>query len=290
MLVLSSRLPVADPATFTDDQYVAYLTEASMDQVGANYRFQDDFVVINHGDRARYEGSFLQTSGLWGGFVHVNTPRQAPKVSTKATVSILALPNLTLPTSHHEANLFRSSQVAFAFERFLKLYHLLELMFDWKVVETIKSLGPDLQGIGELMSKYSTKELAQLRWLFNQMITDLAPLALALDSVFHFQPIAQKVFFDFGKDGNPFDEWQRFIDIRDKGGFDKAAIQKWRSRKDDDYKKLIIDVSSYWIYRIRCCIAHSRIGEYVMTHADEEFVIDFGEPLLRVVLLQVFQK
>lgn len=290
-LVLSSRLPVADPATFTDDQYVAYLTEATIDQVGANYRFRDDYVVITHADRARYEGSFLSTSGLWGGFIHVKNPRQEPKVSANPTASITALDNLELPTTFHEENLFRSSQVAFAFERYLKLYHLLELMFDWYVVEKIKALGPDLQGIGEVMSRYSSKELPRLRWLIEETVPDPGPIAHVLNNLPPHMALAEKVFFDFGKEGNPFADIGEVTTVQGHGGFQFASIKAWRPKATAlTHRKLILDIASYWIYRIRCCIAHSRIGEYVMTHADEDFVIEFGEPLLRAVLLQVFHK
>ena len=53
-------------------------------------------------------------------------------------------------------------------------------------------------------------------------------------------------------------------------------------------RMLIINIATYWIYRVRSSIAHSRIGEYVMSTSDEEFVVEIAEPLLRSVLVQVF--
>ena len=56
------------------------------------------------------------------------------------------------------------------------------------------------------------------------------------------------------------------------------------------YDNLVIEFSAYCIYRVRCCISHNRIGEYVMSNDDEGFVVEFAEPLLREVLCQIFSQ
>lgn len=43
-------------------------------------------------------------------------------------------------------------------------------------------------------------------------------------------------------------------------------------------------------YNVRCCTAHNRIGEYVISNDDEGFVVEFAEPLLREVLCQIFSE
>jgi hypothetical protein len=53
------------------------------------------------------------------------------------------------------------------------------------------------------------------------------------------------------------------------------------------YDKLILETAAYWVFRVRCCIAHHRIGEYLLTQLDEEFVVEFAEPLLLGVLRSI---
>ena len=289
-LVLGSRLTFTDPSSFTDDQYVAYLTEASTSQLGADYRFQFDYVIIDFSDKNNYETSFLRTSGLWGGFTHITFPRRVPQASAHLTTSIKASNNLELPTVFHEENLFRSSQVTFAFERFLKLYHLLELMFDWHLVEKLKKIEPDLRNFGELISSYSSKELDRLNSVVADKLADASLIALALNNVKNHAALAKKIFFNYGKKDNPHKDISEFDEFC-KQGYEFQAAKNIRTKIDQNqHRDLIVKAACYFIYRIRCCIAHSKIGEYVMVQADESFVIDFGEPLLRAVLLQVFQK
>jgi hypothetical protein len=47
-------------------------------------------------------------------------------------------------------------------------------------------------------------------------------------------------------------------------------------------------LAAYQIYRMRSSIAHSRIGEYLLTDADDAMIADFGLPLLQEVASQVF--
>lgn len=45
---------------------------------------------------------------------------------------------------------------------------------------------------------------------------------------------------------------------------------------------------AYLIYRVRCSIAHSRIGEHILTQSDEEFVANVAEPLLKSLLIEIY--
>ena len=56
------------------------------------------------------------------------------------------------------------------------------------------------------------------------------------------------------------------------------------------YNNLIPKVCSYWIYRIRSSIAHNKFGEYIMDNDDEDFIVNFAEPLLKEMVLQSFKR
>jgi hypothetical protein len=103
---------------------------------------------------------------------------------------------------------------------------------------------------------------------------------------------ANTIFFEFGKDSNPYkNEWKPF-EAFVVSGFTQSNVSSLRKNgfTADQYNAFIIETSAYWIYRVRCCIAHTKIGEYVMSHEDEEFVARFAEPLLRSILIQVFKE
>ena len=80
------------------------------------------------------------------------------------------------------------------------------------------------------------------------------------------------------------------LDFSKQNLIDNNLISNKANRSNEEYSKLIIDIAVYWIYRIRCSIAHNRIGEYVMSIDDEEFVVNVVEPLLKEVLIQLFKK
>lgn len=58
----------------------------------------------------------------------------------------------------------------------------------------------------------------------------------------------------------------------------------------EKHKSFILAIATYWIYRIRCSIAHHKIGEYMMGYDDEEFVVEFAEPLLKEIILESFKR
>ncbi|NES18002.1 MAG: hypothetical protein F6K41_03525 [Symploca sp. SIO3E6] len=84
-----------------------------------------------------------------------------------------------------------------------------------------------------------------------------------------------------------YDELRELADERNIG-FRYDICQYIKGILLNKYETIIIKIAAYWIYRVRSCIAHNRIGEYIMLPEDEEFIVEFAEPLLREVLYQVF--
>jgi len=287
-----------DLGSISDHFYMSYMSEVARDIYGEPYRMEKSYVILSSDGQSDYEDKYLRGSALWGGFIH-----SAPAGSLSGTyrtcpTSILAVDSLHLPTSFHEEGIIRSVVQPFPFERFLKLYHLLELRFDYDIVAKINALGGDLKGIGQILSDYGHNELKRLRSVVEPAITHVEPVETALNAVRHCagcRDIASDIFFRYGKDGNPLkDKEPEYNLIIAEGGFSqdqakaKGLISGTGTVLQTKYRRLIIEIATYWIYRVRSSIAHSRIGEYVVSTTDEEFVVEVAEPLLRGVLLQVF--
>lgn len=247
-----------------------------------------DYVVLAEQKFAKYVSDYKEGAPIWGGFLHID---ESPPKHSKRISSIIAYPSLRVPTDHHRRALRLAIRAAHPFDRFLKLYHQLELLFDWVVVMEIKRLKSDLQGYATLLSDYSAQDLPRLKDLCIRFVNDVPALTRVVAPFVKYLPKAKILFYDYGKAGNPLnsdEKWDRF-ERACAGGtltFEDAKTEKVAS-KEADFSDLCKKVAAYWIFRIRCSAAHSRIGEYILTDDDEEFVTEFGEPLLVEVLMQV---
>ena len=189
-----------------------------------------------------------------------------------------------MPTALHKAALEHAVQASHPFERYLKYYHQLELLFDWIVIKKIQALQDDLQGAAKLISSYQSGDLPRLKSLIGNYCNDARKVYSLLAHVTSYSATGMSIFQDYGKDGNPLkDTWSEMHTELSRGYF-VAPITKGIPKEQDKYNKLILDIAAYWIFRIRCCIAHQRIGEYLLSQNDETFVVEFGEPLLLGVI------
>jgi hypothetical protein len=287
-----------DLSSISNDFYMAYLTEISPDLYGEPYSMHYSYVIVDAATYQDYVDKYLNTAPLWGGFIHSTTPSSLVSAYKGAPQALVAIEDLSFTTPYHSESVLRSVVQPFAFERYLKLYHLLELRFDYDVVERVRALGNDLKGIGQIFSDYGHKELLRLRSTVESGITDIGALEARINGVKHCsdcEEVARNIFFRYGKDGNPLKEKEAEYElIMAQGGFSKTLASSHGliggagTALDERYRKLLTDLATYWIYRVRSSIAHSRIGEYVMTSSDEEFVVEVAEPLLREVMVQIF--
>lgn len=276
-----------DVASLTDDRLCAFFTEAPVG-CGQYYTFLHDYVVIPKEVRQRYGEQYLIGAPIWGGFVH-DEPGVMPTQNASAAVEIVAKPFLVLPTSSHQRTLARAAREPYVFERFLKLYHMLELLFDYEFVQAIRGLGNDLHGVGKLMSSYKQDDTTRLKSLVQKYCLNHDALIIQLNKLANHKAKASDIFYHFGKDGNPIPDETDFITMLDAGGFTLAGFNAaglGGAGKIPDFARRL---TVYAIYRVRCCVAHHKIGEYLITDGDDVFLLEFAEPLLREVLCQVFQ-
>lgn len=293
MLCFCRKLEEVEIARLTEWQLTAYLSEVAPAEFNQPYRFRKDYVVVEAQNLPRYKSDLLKSAPLWGGFWHEQSSAE-PVLRTTKVPKLTAIAGINVPTSHHFVALRRAIFSVDPLDRFLKLYHVAELLFDWVVVRRIQGLGDDLLGIGRILSDYAANDLARLKAVVRSYAGNPVRLSCKLAQVASHQPTAEKIFQVYGKDGNPLKEpekWRAFLELLLSSGPISLSAAKQRSvaQRQEQLDDLIRDVTAYWIFRIRCCIAHNRIGEYIIGDDEEKFLLEFGEPLLREALIQILQ-
>ncbi|MGL5256124.1 MAG: hypothetical protein ACRC76_03715 [Proteocatella sp.] len=265
-------------------QYVAFLAELEIEET-INSQINNHYVVLKVDCYDDYMDNYYSTAPLWGRFSH-GLEIVPPKHLEEAYICVR---KIKLPSIYHSGNCLRAINEPYAFERYLKYYHLLELHFDYHLVEAIKQLGDDLLGVGEILKNYKREDMERLKKIITlDNCKKIGSIAKKLNEVKAFQAVADNIFNRFGKENNPLKDnsFNEIIDSVD-GFADERQVRQFVKKKT--YEECILAVAIYWIYRVRCCIAHNKIGEYVMVQSDEEFVAKFAEPLLHEVVIQVFE-
>jgi len=289
-LCFTAELGEIAAGMLTENQFIAFLTEAKYSDINSPYKFSTNYLVLKDTEIGRYKRQFMKTSALWGSFTHINDDHM---LSThKIFASKIEMISIDFPKAIFYENAMRAIAQPFAFERFLKLYHLLELIFDYQVIEKIKKLDIEKnpEGIALTLNEYSYKEFDRLKDVIHSSCKNITPIVTRLNSLSKFINIANDIFFKFGKEGNPLNRQYEKFEAIVNDGFEEKYLKKHKISYHDKYPEFILNLTCYWIYRTRCCIAHNKIGEYVLTMKEENFIVEFAEPLLREVLIQIFKK
>jgi hypothetical protein len=286
VLCFTRQFDDVDFAVLSDWQQVAYLTEVPVALYGQPYSFQADYTVIESQYVHDYLNSMADGSPVWGGFSH----KKPSDAFQRKCNELVARRSLKLPTAFHSEGLVHSVLSSHCYDRFLKLYHQFELLFDFVAVRRIQMLGDDLQGVAQVMSSYASGDLPGLKSLLQCYCADPSDLWDCMRVVRNFEVVANQVFQVYGKGGNPLDEpaWRKWIAFANQGVLSQGnAKLAGLKTSEPELNRSVVDIAAYWIFRVRCCIAHSRIGEYVFTGAEQDFVVEFAEPLLKEALSQV---
>lgn len=278
-----------DFAKLTEKKYIAYLTEVKKEIFLTNeLEIHYSYVVIHKDHLQPYYQKFYQSAPVWGNFFHRS--RLLKYTSASRPISqIRPIENLQFPTSIHHSSAIKAILEPFVFERFLKKYHQIELLMDLEIVNKLKSLKKDLLGISNLFSELASNETNRLKLILKERIKDFSSLALALNKVTAFPNEAENIFQKYTKVGNPIKEVSEFHDFMALPSFAQADLFTVRkSLVGSTYESFIIELTVYWVYRIRNSIAHQRIGEYIITDKEEAFMLDFAEHVIDNVLNQIY--
>lgn len=288
ILVLTKSLEAIPVHQFTTKQFIAFLNEA--DSFVAEYKFVSDYIVIHKDYYNIYKKNYYKTSPIWGGFSHPYHNFNFTENVKVEVNELYAIRNLTLKGDFLESSI-RALQQPYGFERFLKYYHLLELNFDYFLIEKIKKLDTATNSdlIGKLLNEYADNETVRLTNIISDKCTDINSIVVKLNSIDAFPNIAFEIFNKYGSRKDILKEEVVFNTIIQSGDFSEANFIRHSVNYQRDYNGFIQKLAAYWIYRIRCSIAHNTIGEYILKAKDEDFIVKFGEPLLKEVLVQCFK-
>lgn len=288
-ICFTTRLRGVTPESMTAWQYAAYLCDAQPTDLGQPYDFASDYIVVDANFVGQYLDKYWDGAPIWGGITHAPMPaRQIPIRAPYCRVS----PILTLPTPFHKQAFNRFIEATNAFDRFLKLYHSVELLFDFALMRQMQAVEDDLVGFQKLISSYSSKEVERLKHLIDTFCDDPSALAVKIALVSRFTEKADEVFFEHTKDGNPLKAeaaWTRFKALASAGQLSEADVRSAKELGDkrSNYKDFVSSLAAYFIYRVRSSIAHHRVGEFIFVDTDEAFVAEFAEPLMLEVVRQV---
>ncbi|MGA7588673.1 MAG: hypothetical protein WCB03_21975 [Rouxiella badensis] len=288
---------VYDINELTLSRLIAYFNDVEREYLltGTNYNFKCHYVVVKNSHYALYWSDYAPSAPLWGNFSH-DRPRSKYQ---KSLQSIDIIAGMKIPTPRHTSDLARAISSSNGFDRFLKYYHQIELLFDVIFVAKIKALPADsLDGLRDIMKDYQRNELDNLRGIIKEYVRDVSFLTKIIAEAFTPQNIIimKNIFQNHTKDGNPLFQgekelWSNFSNFIGSPNPDAAKAKEYNliNKVDSEiYRVFMLKLISYWIYRIRCSIAHNKIGEFIFRDEDEEFVVVLGEGLLKSVIKEMF--
>lgn len=289
ILCLTSKLTDAMPGTLTQWQYVAYLTDVDRCGAGQPHSFRKNYLVIKASQLDSYVEKYMKTAPLWGGFSHHSVTASL----SRNCETITAIPGIIFPTRFHESSFSKYVSSGNAFDRFLRLYHCVELIFDFIFLKSVQKLGNDMVGYAAISRSLGKSELDKLKLILNKFCDDWESIASKFGPLKYFEDKSFAIFQDHTKEGNPLTDpvsWSRIVSACRAGQTTKADFISLKicNSNNNPYENMVAKIASYWIYRVRSSIAHSRVSEFLFEENDENFIVDFVELLLEEVVKQIF--
>jgi len=261
----------------------------------SDHTFINDYVIVKNDHIGEYI-SHKKSSSFWGEYCHEDDLHASISNNNYNPQQIAINTNINIPSERQLDSLSKYATYSRGTEKFLFLYHCLEIDFDRNIVKLIRELDEqNPNALGALISRLNNSELDRLRMVIDGFPIDT--LEKHFIKLRNHLDVAEKIFYEFGKDSNPIkdiDDFRAYIitsptinigtlhRIKTKN---KINFELANTSKPDSYRSKMTSLACYWIYRIRCCIAHNKLGEYhIVTSEDLYFLLDFGIPLIKDIL------
>ncbi len=290
-ILFLKQTKIEDIRSLPEEKLICFFKEYQIPQITEeSYIFLYDYLLIKKRNFKSYLKNFKRNSSLWGSYFHIDDLPSISFDKKNSSNELRLVPELKVENSIYFENLFLSINEPNPFNRFLKLYHLLELQFDMHTAEKIvelHKLGNKEKDISGLLKEYQKEDLNRLTSLIKHRCLNIEELIKRINHVKAYKSKAKKIFYDYGRESNPLKQTDFNSILANVDLFSEPVIN---SIGGYNYKILIQKLCSYWIYRIRSSISHNKFGEYIMDKNDEEFIVEFGEPLLKEVVIQCFKK
>ena len=258
----------------------------------SSFIIENSYLFVHADKYETYHSIYRDGAPIWGGFSHVEPSKKYQETVTE----IIAVKDIKMPTSEHEMKLSKIVSSSDGFERFLSKYHLLELLYDYICVAKLRSV-TEVKDFRDIMNSYARDDIKNLKSLVTNYVSEISKLLDIICEIKNHESLAFNIFQNHSKDSNPLKEdsnWDKFIaaiDANKLTHYDMTEKQYQfikNIKEESKFKEAILNICSYWIYRIRCSIAHNKIGEYIFSNEDEDFVILFGERILDEIIKQLF--
>jgi len=290
VLCFTEGSEVENPAQLTGWRYAAFLIDCDHQEAtnGHPFKFRHDYVVVDEDRLAEYLLQYKDGAPVWGGFSHEEFSLSSWR---RPSSDIIGKAGISVPTSYHLEAFHRHLNANNSFDQFLRLYHSIELLFDYVTVKKVQSLGNDLSGFADIMKAHGKAEIDRLYALISEFCPDHDAIGQALNQAANHEQTCQEIFQDYSKDRNPLDseKYEIFWSLVAGTSVNATSVQASRLAIKTEARahELLCKIAAYWIYRIRCSIAHNRVGEFILNDEHDEFVGSFGLSLLQAVVQQI---
>lgn len=281
-------------SALTDYQLAALNAETTEEikEISDIYTFKNNYVVISSEWKDEYQ-KYKSNSSFWGEYCHIEELPSDTTIAPTPLSEITIEKSITARTTRHKDSLSKFATYSRPTDKFLFLYHCLEIDFDHEVVKKIRSLDDENPSeLGIFLRNLKLDDIDRLHQLIENIPAQR--LEAHILKLRNHADTAKKIFYKYGKDSNPIKEesdFERYFITSaaiSETEFIRLKSDKQNPTKLDptkDYGKKLAKFSCYWIYRVRCCIAHNKLGEYHLhTQDDLNFIQDFAIPILKEII------
>ncbi|MFQ1788957.1 hypothetical protein ACK39B_20510 [Aeromonas veronii] len=288
---LLSHMKCVNLSEMTEPQRLAYIYLASMSDVlnGVVPHFSEDCLVIEDKSLMPYlENS--HSSAIWGGFIESKDTMSLEHGRLPSnTASIDMISGYLVRTDRHRECLARAARAEYCTERFLHLYHYLELDYDYQIVSDIRKI--DENNPKELWDilKSPRSDIDRLHYV-SKVFSDISFIERLFSMANVYEGVLIEMLYEYDKESNPLKDVEHFKEVFLCGvpvtRNDADRIKKDKKFSDNfafsdvSYNEKLLKIMCYIIYRTRCGIAHNKLGEYNISSSDYDFVVNFAEPLI----------
>ena len=212
------------------------------------------------------------------------------------------------PTPFHKNTSINNLISVSPFDKYLKTYHQIELLFNLIMVKAIQKI--DISSINNINSIYKDlgkNEFETIVYIIDKYSKiDEKYLKIIVDGFTNNENLCEEFLQKYSKSSNPLSDivrWEKFKKFAIKSNqsgcislddfFNIACDENVAFSKPtqkQDFINIIRRINGYWIYRIRCSIAHNKLGEFIFESNEShyEFVYNYGLPLLTTTLSCIF--
>lgn len=252
------------------------------------YLISSSCVLVESQFSNSYEYKYKNSSAIWGGFTHDDL-RNSHKMTVK---SLSVIDRIEIPTNEHQIKLSESIFSSNGFDRFLKKYHLLELLYDYLCIAKLRTVDNGLLEYRGIMVEYSKDDIINLKKMFSLYVLDVEVICDFIMNSTEFKDKMNLIFQVHSKDSNPLKvdaNWKKFWFLVENRNLTKDNFDTKNNKiGNKSFNETVLEICAYWIYRIRCSIAHNKIGEFIFSPCDERFIVEFAERIIDIVSAQIF--